>query len=83
MLYCWLMFQKFKNSSLKNCGLCASHYLSLPALSLNAMFNMEKTELERISDTEMYVSLRKVQQVEFLTFLKDIAKPAKPGFKIS
>ena len=54
------MFQKFRNSSLKNYGLYASHYLSLLALSSNAMVNMEKIELERIADTEMYVSLRKV-----------------------
>ena len=50
--------------------------MSLLALSSNAMVNMEKIELERISDTEMYVSLRKVWQVEFLIFLKDMAKPA-------
>ena len=26
------VFEKFKNNSLKNCGLCPSHYLSVPAL---------------------------------------------------
>ena len=31
------VFEKFRNNSLKNYGLCLSHYLSAPALSLDAM----------------------------------------------
>ena len=31
---------KFRNKSLKNYGLCPSHYLSAPALSWDAMFKM-------------------------------------------
>ena len=32
------VFEKFRNNSLKNYGLCASHYLSPPGLSWDAMF---------------------------------------------
>ena len=45
------VFEKFKNSSLKNYGLCPRHYLSVPALSWNAMLYMTKVEVELISDT--------------------------------
>ena len=34
------VFEKFRNNSLKNYGLCPSHYLSAPALSWDAMLNM-------------------------------------------
>ena len=37
------VFEKFKNNSLKNSGLCPSHYLSAPALSWDAMLNMDKS----------------------------------------
>ena len=36
------VFGKFRNNSLKNYGLCPSHYLSAPALTWNAMLNMTK-----------------------------------------
>ena len=36
------VFGKFRNNSLKNYGLCPSHYLSTPALTWNAMLNMTK-----------------------------------------
>ena len=39
------VFEKFRNNSLKNCGLCPSHYLSAPALTLDAMLKMAKVEL--------------------------------------
>ena len=48
-------FEKSRNNSLQNCGLCPSHYLSAPALSWNAMLNVTKVELELISDAEMYI----------------------------
>ena len=38
------VFEKFRNNSLKNYRLCPSHYLSVPALSLDAMLNMIKVE---------------------------------------
>ena len=49
------VFEKFRNNSLKNYGLCPSHYLSAPALSWNAMLNMTKFEL--IPSHDMYIIL--------------------------
>ena len=48
-------FGKFRNSSLKNYGLCPSHYLSTPALSWDAMLIMTKVELELISDADIII----------------------------
>ena len=53
------MFEKFRNNSLKNYGLCPSHYLSPPALSSDAVLNMTKVELELITDPDMYVFFEK------------------------
>ena len=53
------VFQKFRNNSLKNYGLCPSHYLSAPALSWDAMLNMTKVELELITDSHMYIFFEK------------------------
>ena len=39
------VFENIKSNSLKNYGLCPSHYLSTPALSWDAMLNMAKLEL--------------------------------------
>ena len=36
------VFEKFRNNSSKNYGLCPSHYLSASALSWDAMLNMTK-----------------------------------------
>ena len=49
------VFEKFRNSSLKNYGLCPSRFLSARALSWNAMLKMTKVELELISDVQMYL----------------------------
>ena len=49
------MFEKFKNNSLKNYGLCPSHYLSAPGSSWDAMLKMTKIELEIITDADMYI----------------------------
>ena len=54
------MFEKFTNNSLKNYGLCPSHYLSTPALSWDAMLIMAKAKLELITYFGMYRSLKKV-----------------------
>ena len=59
-------FEKFRNNSLKNYGLCPNHYLSAPGLSWDAMFEITKIELELIPDPE----------VKSLIFLIDIAKSA-------
>ena len=44
------VFEKFRNSSLKKYDLRPSHYLSAPALSLDAMLNMTKAYVERIRE---------------------------------
>ena len=36
------VFEKLRNNSLKNYGLCPSYYLNALALSWNAMLNMKK-----------------------------------------
>ena len=51
-------------------------FLSEPALSWDAMLNITKGELELISNVNMYLFFRKVLEEEFLTFLRDIVKPA-------
>ena len=47
-------FEKFRNNSLKNYGLCPSHYLSAPGLSWEAMLKITKIKLELIPDPGMY-----------------------------
>ena len=49
------VFEKFRNNSFKNYGLCPSHYLSVPSLSWDAMLNLTKVELELIPDPDMYI----------------------------
>ena len=53
------MFQKIRQNSFKNYGLCPSHYLSAPDLSWDAVPKMTMIELERIPDTDMYIFLDK------------------------
>ena len=53
------VFEKIKSNSLKNYGLCPSHYLSAPALSWDAMLNMAKLELELIVNPEMKIFFEK------------------------
>ena len=53
------VFENFRYKSLKNYGLCLSHYLSAPTLSWDAMFNMTKVELKLISDANMYFFFEK------------------------
>ena len=50
------VFEKFRNNSIKTYCICPSHYLSAPALSLDAMLNMTKIKLELISDPHIGVS---------------------------
>ena len=68
------VFEKFKNNSIKNCGLRLSHYLSAPVLSWDSMLNLRKVKLELISDPDSYILFEKGIEVEFLTFLIDIVK---------
>ena len=53
------VFEKFRNNSLKNYGLCPSHHLSPPALSWDAMLNMTKVEFELITDPDFYIFFQK------------------------
>ena len=53
------VFEKFRNNSLKNYGLCPSRYLSAPGLSWDAMLKMATIELELISDPDMYIFFEK------------------------
>ena len=53
------VFEKFINNSLKNFGLCPSHYLNVPALSWDVMLNMTKVKLEFIPDPDMYIFFEK------------------------
>ena len=49
------VFGTFRNNSLKNYGLCPSHYFSAPGLSLDAMIKMTKINFELNSDPDMYI----------------------------
>ena len=52
-------FEKFRNNSFKNYGLCSNHYLSPPGLSWDAMLKMTKIELELIPDPDIYIFFEK------------------------
>ena len=67
--------EKFRNYSLKNYGLCPSHYLSVPVLSWDAMLNITKVELELYSDPDMYIFFEKDRGGRIFIFLIDIVKP--------
>ena len=54
-----MFLKKIRNISLKNYGLCPSHYLSAPALTCDAMLTMTKVELEFIPDPGMYIFFEK------------------------
>ena len=56
------VFEKFRNSSLKNYRLFLSHHLSAPALSWSAILKMTEVEFELISDTDMYLFFEKVMR---------------------
>ena len=51
-------FEKLKNS-LRNYGLCPSHYLSTPALRWNDVLNIAKVEPELTPDSDMYIFFEK------------------------
>ena len=49
------VLERFRNKSLKNYGLCSSHYLSATHLSWDAMHKITKIKLELITDPDMYI----------------------------
>ena len=69
------VFEKFRNNSIKNCGLCTRYYLSAPGLNWNAMLKMTKLSLNLFQILTYIYSLRKMQEVEFLILRIEIAKP--------
>ena len=54
-----VVFENFRNSNLKNYGLCPSHFLSTPAFSWDGVVNITKVELELIPDPDMYIFFEK------------------------
>ena len=69
------VFEKFRNNSLKNNGLCPSHYLSASYLSWHAILKSQKLSQNLLQILTCTYSLRKAQEVGFLIFLIDKAKP--------
>ena len=53
------VFEKIRNNSLKNYGLCPSHYLIEAGFSWDAMLKMTKVKLELIADPDMYIFFEK------------------------
>ena len=53
------VFEKCRYSSLRNFGLCPSHYLSTPGLSWDAILKMTKVKLELVPDPDMYIFFEK------------------------
>ena len=69
------VFEKFRNNNLNICGLCPSHYLSALGLIWDAMLRITKTELELITDPEMFRFFKKAAKGGTFYILIDIAKP--------
>ena len=53
------LFEKLINNSLKNYGLCLSHYLRATGSSWKAMFKITKIKLELIPDPDMHIFFEK------------------------
>ena len=51
------VFEKFRNSSLRNYGLCSSHYLSAPALGWHARLSLTRLELATYENLIIYLRL--------------------------
>ena len=49
----------FWKNSIKNYGLCPSHYLSAQGLSCDAMIKMKNNELDLIPDSDMNIFFKK------------------------
>ena len=60
--------EKFRNNSLKNYGLCPSHYLRAPGLSWETMLKVTKIKLELIPDPDMYILWERYKRWNFLYF---------------
>ena len=73
------MFESFSNKILINYELCPSHYLSAPALNLDAVLNMTKVEFELILDTDIYLFFEKYMRIPYISnrYCKTINKYLK------
>ena len=60
------VLENFRNNSLKICGLCLSHYLSVPGLSWDTMLKMTQIELKLILDPDMNIFFKKCKSWNFL-----------------
>ena len=68
------VFEKFRNNSIKNYGLCPSYYLSAVFLSWDAMLNMAKVKLELILGSDMYIFFKKGMRGG-VSYIFNIVKP--------
>ena len=68
------VFEKFISTCIKYYELDPCHYFSSPGLSWNAMLKMTDIELEKYQTLTSTYLLRKEQEEEFLTLLKDMPK---------
>ena len=57
------VFGRFRKNSLKNYGLCPSHYFSASGLIWNGMFKITEMELEIIPDSDMFTFFEKGTRV--------------------
>ena len=69
------VFEKFRNHSFKNYEFCLRHFLNAPALSWDVVYIWQKLSLILFQIPPYICSLKKVWEMEFLTFLKYIVKP--------
>ena len=68
------VFEMFIGTCLKYYGLDPCHYFRSAGLSWDAMLKMTGVKLEKISDIDKYLFVKKDQEEEFLTLLKDMLK---------
>ena len=63
------VFEKFRNNSSKNYGLCWSHSFSASGLSWDVMLKIKKIKLELIPDPDMFIFSEKgYNRWDFLYF---------------
>ena len=68
------VFEKFIDTCLKFYKLDPCHYFSSPGLRWDAMLKMTGVEVEKIFDIAWTYSLKKDQEEEFFTLLRDTVK---------
>ena len=76
-----VVFENFRNSSLKHYGISSSHYLNALGSSWDAMLNMTRIELELISDANMYLFFEKGIRDEVFYISKRYSKASNNYLK--